>query len=119
MATNPWDVMRELASMQERMNRIWSGAYDRGREDVTSRGAWLPAVDIYETDAHQIVLKADVPGLRRDDIRLTVENNTLTIRGDRQPDEQVPEHQYHRVERTYGPFSRSFGLPPALGEKRG
>ena len=117
MATNPWDVMRELASMQERMNRIWSG-YDRGRDDVSNRGTWLPAVDIYETDQHEVVLKADVPGLRRDDIRLTVENNTLTIRGERRPDEQVRENQYHRVERTYGAFSRSFALPTTIDENR-
>jgi HSP20 family protein len=114
MAGNPWDVMRELASMQERMNRIWSGMYDRGNEDVTSRGAWLPPVDIYETAGRDVVLKAEIPGLRREDIDLTVENSTLTIRGERRRDDGVPDDKYHRVERAYGTFSRSFTLPSTV-----
>jgi HSP20 family protein len=114
MANNPWDLMRELASMQDRMNRIWSGVYDRGRDDVTSRSAWLPPVDIYESDDKEIVLKAEIPGLQREDIDLTVENNTLTIRGERRRDDTVQEDRYHRVERAYGAFSRSFALPNAV-----
>jgi HSP20 family protein len=111
MATNPFDLLRELASMQDRMNRIWGTVYDRGHEDVTSRGSWLPPVDIYENDAREIVLKAEVPGLRREDLALTVENNTLTVKGERRRDESVRDDRYHRVERAYGAFSRSFTLP--------
>jgi HSP20 family protein len=118
MASNPWDVMRELATMQDKMNRIWGSVYDRGHEDVTSRGAWLPPVDIYETDGKEIVLKAEVPGLKRDDIDLTVENNTLTIKGQRRRDDSVKEDRYHRVERVYGPFSRSFTLPNTVDPGR-
>jgi HSP20 family protein len=119
MATNnPWDVMRELATMQDRMNRIWGSVYDRGHDDVTSRGSWLPPVDIYETGAHEIVLKAEAPGLKREDIDLTVENNTLTIRGERKRDEAVADESYHRVERSFGPFSRSFTLPPTVDASR-
>jgi HSP20 family protein len=110
MASNSWDVMRELATMQERMNRIWGGGYDRGPDDVTNRG-WVPPVDIYETEAREIVLKAELPGLRREDINLTLENNTLTLRGERRRDESVKEDRYHRIERAYGSFSRSFTLP--------
>jgi HSP20 family protein len=119
MAThNPWDAMRELATMQDRMNRIWGSVYDRGHDDVTSRGSWLPPVDIYETDAHEIVLKAEAPGLKREDIELTVENNTLTIRGERRKDDGISEDRYHRVERTFGPFSRSFTLPSTVDANR-
>ena len=64
MANNPWDLMRELATMQDRMNRVWGNMFERGSEDVTSRG-WLPPVDIYENDAREIILKAELPGLRR------------------------------------------------------
>ena len=106
-----WDVMRELSSMQDRMNRIWGTMYDRGREDVSGHGAWLPPVDIYETADKEIVLKAELPGLKRDAIDLTVENNTLTIRGQRQPDDAAAEAQFHRSERVFGAFSRSFTLP--------
>jgi HSP20 family protein len=115
---NPWNAMRELATMQDRMNRIWGAAYDRGQDDVTSRGSWLPPVDIYETPSHEIVLKAEAPGLRREDIDLTVENNTLTIRGERKKDEAIPEDRYHRVERGFGPFSRSFTLPSTVDAGR-
>ena len=108
---NPWDVIREFATMQDRMNRIWGSMYDRGTDDVTSRGSWLPRVDIYETASHEIVLKAEAPGLRREDIDLTVENNTLTIRGERKKDEGISEDRYHRVERSYGNFARSFAVP--------
>jgi len=106
-----WDMMRELSSMQDRMNRIWGTMYDRGREDVSGHGAWLPPVDIYETADQEIVLKAELPGLKRDAIDLTVENNTLTIRGQRQPDEAAADAQFHRSERVFGAFSRSFTLP--------
>jgi len=106
-----WDMMRELSSMQDRMNRIWGTMYDRGREDVSGHGAWLPPVDIYETADQEIVLKAELAGLKRDAIDLTVENNTLTIRGQRQPDEAAADAQFHRSERVFGTFSRSFTLP--------
>ena len=118
MATNPWDLMRELASMQERMNRIWGTVYDRGHEEVTSRGAWQPPVDIYETDNREIVLKVEIPGLKREDIDLTVENNTLTVRGERQREQSVKDEQYHRIERAYGSFSRSFTLPNTVDTQR-
>lgn len=114
MVSNPWDVMRELAVMQQRMNRICSGPYDRGHEDGTSRGSWLPPVDIYQTPDRQIVLKAELPGLKREDIDLTVEKNTLTIRGERKRDDGVPDDRYHRVERACGAFSRSFTLPNTI-----
>lgn len=114
MASSPFDVMRELAVMQERMNRIWGGGFERGREDATSRGSWLPPVDIYETADRQVVLKAELPGLKREDIDLTVENNTLTIRGERKRDEAVPDDRYHRVERACGAFTRSFTLPNTI-----
>jgi HSP20 family protein len=118
MASNPFDVMRELATIQDRMNRIWNNYYDRATEDVTSRGSWQPPVDIYETEGREIVLKAEVPGLRKEDIDLTVDNNTLTIRGERKRDEGVREDRYHRLERAYGAFSRSFTLPNTLDGSR-
>jgi HSP20 family protein len=114
MQCNPLQLMRELAVMQERMNRAWSAVQDRGAEDVAGRGAWTPAVDIYHVEDKEIVLKAELPGLRREDIDVSVENSTLTIRGQRRRDEGVAEEAYHRVERQYGAFARSFTLPAAL-----
>jgi HSP20 family protein len=114
MITNSWDVVRELASVQERMNRVWGNLQEQGTEDVTSRGAWQPLVDIYQTDGREIVLKAELPGLRREDIDLSIEKNTLTIRGDRRREPDIADEQFHRVERTHGPFSRSFTLPTTV-----
>lgn len=114
MAGNPFELMRELATMQDRMNRIWGGMLDRGNEDVTARGSWLPPVDIYENEGREIVLKAEIPGLKREDIDLTVENSTLTIKGERRREDGIAEDRYHRVERAYGPFSRSFTLPNTI-----
>jgi HSP20 family protein len=121
MSQNPWDLLRELASMQDRMNRIWGSVYDRGaeHEDVTGTGRWLPPVDIYENGAREIVLRADLPGLRRDAIDLTVENNTLTIRGQRERDDEgAAEDRYHRVERPAGTFQRTFTLPNTVDAGR-
>ena len=118
MRRNPWDMMRELSAMHERMNRMCGNIYERGDEDVTSRGTWLPPVDIYETEGHAIVLKAELPGLKREDIDLTVENNTLTIRGQRRRDDGIPDDRYHRLERHQGSFSRSFTLPNTVDTGR-
>lgn len=115
--TSQWELMRELASMQDRMNRIW-GTIEHGREDALGRGAWMPAVDIYETADKEIVLKAELPGLRREDIDLTVENHTLTIRGERKPDEEAANAQFHRSERMFGACSRSFTLPNTVDAAR-
>jgi HSP20 family protein len=96
------------------MNRVWGNLYERGHEDVTSRGVWQPPVDIYETEGKEIVLKAELPGLKREDIDLTVEQNTLTVKGQRRRDEGIRDEQYHRLERPHGSFSRSFTLPNTI-----
>jgi HSP20 family protein len=77
------------------------------------RGSWTPAVDIFETDG-ALVLKAELPDLRREDIDVNVENNTLTLRGERRFDEQVRQEQFHRIERAYGAFVRQFSLPSTV-----
>jgi HSP20 family protein len=106
-----FDPFREMASLQDRVNRIFADAYTRRDDDVMSRGAWVPPVDIFQTDDRALVLKVELPDLRREDISLNVENNTLTIAGQKRPDDAVKDDQYHRVERTFGAFSRSFSLP--------
>ena len=113
MSCNPLQLMRELAVMQERMNRAWGAAQDRDAENVSS-ATWTPAVDIYHVENKEIVLKAELPGLRREDIDVSVENTTLTIRGQRRREDGVADEAYHRVERQYGSFVRSFTLPAVL-----
>ena len=115
MAIVRFDPFRDLASMQDRINRIFGEAYLRNDdEDVSNRGDWRPVVDIYENGKHEIVLRAELPGLKREDIDIRVENNTLTLKGERKRDTEVKQESYHRVERSYGTFSRSFSLPATV-----
>lgn len=119
MAIVRFDPFRDLASMQDRINRIFGEAYLRNNDDdVTNRGDWRPVVDIYENDKHEIVLRAELPGLKREDIDIRVENNTLTLRGERKHDAEVKQESYHRVERSYGSFSRSFSLPATVNTEK-
>ena len=109
-----FDPFREMAALQDRVNRAFGDVSRRYDDDLTTRGAWVPAVDIYQTDNHTLVLKVELPDVTREDIDLRVENNTLTITGQKQRDKAVKEEQYHRIERTFGSFSRTFTLPPTV-----
>jgi HSP20 family protein len=117
MAMVRFDPFRELTAMQDRMNRMF-GELRRRDDDVMSQGSWMPPVDIYQTNEHEIVLKAEIPGVKKEDLELRVENNTLTIRGERKMESDVREEQYHRVERIYGAFTRSFSLPNTVDPER-
>ena len=115
MAITRWDPYRDLATMQDRVNRLFGDFYGRrGEEDVMTRGSWIPPVDIYQNGKQEIVLKAELPGIGRDDIDLRVENSTLTLRGERKQERDVNDDQYHRIERSYGAFARSFSLPDTI-----
>jgi len=96
--------------MQDRVARLFGDAYLRD-EDTGFRGSWAPAVDIFETETHDLVLKAELPGMTREDIEVIVENSTLVLKGNKTFDAAVKEENYRRVERTYGTFHRSFTLP--------
>lgn len=114
MAIMRWDPARELAGMEiDRLNRMFSDLYG----DSVDRG-WAPAVDIYETDQHEVVLKAELPDVRREDISLTVENGVLTLKGERKPEPGLRREQFQRMERRYGTFSRTFTLPNTLDSSR-
>jgi HSP20 family protein len=106
-----FDPFREVAVLQDRVNRVFGDLSRRFDDDVTARGAWVPPVDIYENDQHELVLKAELPDLKREDIDIRVENNALTLSGQKKAEEEVNEDRYHRIERTYGHFSRTFSLP--------
>jgi HSP20 family protein len=114
-----FEPFRELAQMQDRINRIFGDAYTRRYDDdVMQRGEWIPPVDIHETSAQEIVLRAELPGVAKEDIDLRVENNTLTLKGTRKREADVKEDQYHRVERSYGSFIRSFSLPSRIDTEK-
>src|SRR5215469_15756077 len=104
-----WDPFRELNALQNRLSRLFEEQYG-GREEVITAGAFVPPVDIYE-DEHSIQLKLEVPGIDQKDLDVKVENNVLTIRGERKFEKEEKEENFRRVERRYGSFSRSFTLP--------
>src|SRR5688572_8553930 len=110
MAIVKVDPFRELAAMQDRVARLFGDTYLRD-EDTGFRGTWAPAVDIFENDNHDLVLKAELPGMSREDIEVSVENSTLVMKGTKKFDAEVTEEQYRRIERSYGTFHRSFTLP--------
>jgi HSP20 family protein len=103
-----WEPFRGVTSLQEQVNRLFNDAFDR-RGEESNLTAWAPAVDIYETE-HELVVKADLPDIDSKDLDIRVENNVLTIRGERKFEKKVNEENYLRVERAYGSFARSFTL---------
>jgi HSP20 family protein len=114
MALVRWDPARELASMEiDRLHNMFSNFYGEG----LSR-SWAPPVDIYETAQHEVVLKAELPEMRREDINVTFENNVLTLKGERKVTDEVSNDRFQRLERFYGSFSRSFTLPSTVDASR-
>ena len=107
-----WDSLRDMAAHQEWMSRKLEGFYGRSQEEL-AQGAWVPAVDIYNTADRELVLKAEVPDMKHE-IEVTVDGNTLTLRGERKLDTEVAKEQFHRIERNFGSFYRTFALPPTV-----
>ncbi len=110
MAIVRFDPFHEFLTLQNRVDRFFGGGYLRD-EGVTARGSWIPLVDIFETDSHDLVITAELPDVTHEDIEVTVENNVLTLRGERKLPSNIKEEQFRRVERRYGAFTRSFTLP--------
>jgi len=118
MAVIRWDPFRDLNALQDRMNRLFDDASSRGwRDDPAATTTWSPAVDIFETEG-EIVVKAELPGVDRKDIALNLDHNVLTLKGERRFEKETKEENYHRVERSYGGFSRTFSIPATVDEEK-
>lgn len=109
MAITRWDPLRDVLSMQNRLNSLFQ-EYNRGEGDALTTAAFAPPVDVYE-DEHKIVLKLEVPGLKESDLDIQLENNVLTVKGERKFEKDEKEENFHRIERRYGSFYRSFAIP--------
>lgn len=108
------DPFREFAHLQDRISGVVTDAYSRrqtGDDGLSSSGTWVPPVDIYQNGDQEVVLKAELPDMTREDIDITVDNGTLTMKGEKKFTNEVREDSFHRIERRYGTFSRSFSLP--------
>ncbi len=109
-----WDPFREFTSLQHRMDRLFRDFYGpEGREEALTTTTFAPPVDVYE-DEHNLTLKIEVPGIEEKDIDVRVENNTLTVTGERKIEKEEKEENYRRVERQYGSFTRTFTLPQTV-----
>ena len=108
MAIVRWDPFREMTTFQEQFDRLWRGASEGRRSE-----SWLPAVDVFDTQG-AVVLKAELAGMDPADIQIEVEDNVLTIKGERKFAEKIDDERYYRVERRYGSFQRSLALPQGV-----
>src|SRR5271155_2219797 len=108
-----WEPFREFSTLQDRLNRLFQQSVGEGREESLTTSSFAPPVDVYEDD-HQVTLKIEVPGIDEKDIDVRVENNTLTVHGERKFEKEEKEENFRRVERQYGSFTRSFTLPTTV-----
>jgi HSP20 family protein len=111
MVVTRWDPFREVAALQNRVNSLFRD-FNEGESSLTTT-SFIPAVDIYEEEK-KIILKLEVPGVPEKDLDVTVENNTLTVKGERKFEKEEKEENFHRIERRYGSFSRAFTLPASV-----
>jgi len=115
MTLTRWSPVRGLAALEvDRLNRMFEATFSG---EPLDHGTWVPAVDIYETSGKDVVVKVDLPDMKREDIKVTFENNVLTLEGERKFNEEAKD-QFHRVERGYGAFRRSFTLPASVDASR-
>jgi HSP20 family protein len=115
MAIIRWsDPFPEFARLQDRISRVFTDAYGAQDEGLMTTGTWVPPVDIYQNGNHEVVLKAELPDMTREDIEVTVKDGALTITGEKNFSNEVKEESFHRIERRYGRFSRTFSLPQTV-----
>jgi HSP20 family protein len=113
-----WDPFREFSTLQDRMNRLFRDSYGpEGREESLTSTTFAPPVDVYE-DEHNVTLKIEVPGIDEKDIDVRIENNVLTVHGERKFEKEEKEENFRRVERQYGSFTRTFTLPTTVDSEK-
>jgi HSP20 family protein len=118
MAIIRWDPFRDMMTFRDKMNRLFDDSFTgRPDEEGLLQGTWVPSVDIYENES-ELVLTAEVPGIDEKDIEIKIEDNTLTIKGERKLDKETKEENFHRIERSYGSFFRSFALPHYIDHEK-
>jgi HSP20 family protein len=113
-----WDPFREFSTLQDRMNRLFRESYGpEGREETLNNTSFAPPVDVYE-DEHSVNLKIEVPGIDEKDIDVRIENNLLTVHGERKFEKEEKQDNFRRVERQYGSFARTFTLPTIVDAEK-
>lgn len=113
MAIRKWNPFSEMMTLQNQLERLFGEAVERGSRGDFDFGSWMPPVDLRE-ETDKLVLEMELPGLKKDDIEISLENNVLTIKGERKFEKEEKKENYNRIERAYGKFSRSFSLPTTV-----
>lgn len=117
MAIIRWDPFGDFMTLRDRMNRLFEDMSSSKEEKDLMTRAWAPSVDIYENE-NEVVLNAEIPGVDEKDVEIKVEDNTLILKGERKFEKEAKEENYHRIERSYGSFFRSFALPGYIEQDR-
>ena len=117
MAIIRWDPFRDMITLREKMNRLFEDTFTGKEGKDIVQGTWAPSVDIYENE-NELILTAEVPGVKEDDIEIKIEDSTLSISGERKFEKETKEENYHRIERSYGSFYRSFTLPNFIDHEK-
>ena len=117
MAIIRWDPFRDMMTLREKMNRLFEDTFTGKEDKDIVQGTWAPSVDIFENES-ELVLTAEIPGVKEDDLEIKVEDNTLSISGERKFEKETKEENYHRIERSYGSFYRSFTLPNFIDHEK-
>src|SRR5467141_2483214 len=112
-----FEPFREFSTLQDRMNRLFRETYNEGQDQSLAASTFAPSVDVYE-DEHNVTLKIEVPGIDEKDIDVRIENNTLTVHGERKLEKEEKEENFRRVERQYGSFTRTFTLPSTVDPEK-
>ncbi|MBM3296530.1 MAG: Hsp20/alpha crystallin family protein [Candidatus Aminicenantes bacterium] len=117
MAIIRWDPFRDMVTLREKMNRLFEDQFSGREEKDIMQGTWTPSVDIFENEA-ELVLTAELPGVKEEDLEIKIEDNTLSLSGERKFEKETKEENYHRIERSYGSFYRSFTLPNFIDHEK-
>lgn len=117
MAIVKYSPFRDLRNLQDQMSRLLDLAWNKEPGEELREGVWQPPVDIVE-DENSVILKAELPGMDQKDIEVRIEDSTLTIRGERKHESEIKKENYHRIERYYGSFQRSFTLPQTIDQEK-
>ncbi len=114
MAIVRWKPFRDMVSIQDEMNKLFDDFFGRpvARPDWTE-GVWSPSVDVSE-DKDNVVIKAEMPGMNKDDVKISIQDNVLTLKGEKRQEKEEKDKNYHRIERSYGSLCRSFQLPTSV-----
>ncbi len=114
MAITRWRPFRDLVNIQEEMNRLFDDFFGRSvSRPEWPEGAWTPSVDVAETK-DDVVIKAEIPGMKKEDVKISIQDNVLTLKGEKKQEKEEKDANFHRIERSYGAFCRSFTLPTSV-----